>query len=131
MDKLIKLAIVGSRTITDIKFLNGAIIMHLKNKIISEIISGGAKGVDSLAEQYAKEKNIPITIFLPDWDQHGKKAGYLRNIQIAKYSDVILAIWDGKSKGTEHTINLAKKHNKIVYVSTVYFTNNTRKVGET
>jgi predicted Rossmann fold nucleotide-binding protein DprA/Smf involved in DNA uptake len=107
-----KLAIIGSRTFNDYNILK-----EICDKLnIDEIISGGAKGADSLAERYANEKNIPITIFYPDWNKYGKRAGFLRNNTIINYSDEVLAFWNGISKGTNHSISIARKQNKPVTV---------------
>ena len=103
-----KVAIIGSRDLdVDIE------------KYIPEnttmIISGGAKGIDSLAENYANEHNIPTIIFEPDYSKYGRKAPLVRNQLIAKEADIIVAIWDGKSKGTAYTINYAQKIGKCTY----------------
>lgn len=105
-----RLAVVGSRTITDYNFVKGLLDKQKDN--ISLIVSGGAKGVDTLAEQWANENEIPTKIFLPDWNTYGSKAGYMRNVFIIKECDICLAIWDGVSKGTTHSVNLCKKDKK-------------------
>jgi hypothetical protein len=105
-----KIAIIGSRGFNDYHRLND-VLNPVKSKI-SLIVSGGARGADSLAEKFAKENNIPTQIFLPDWDKHEKKAGFLRNVDIILAADVVIAFWDGQSKGTYNGIELAKKHNK-------------------
>jgi hypothetical protein len=64
-----------------------------------------------LGELYANENNIKIIEFPADWEKFGKKAGYIRNEEMAKYSDSCIVFWDGKSKGTKHMIELAKKYN--------------------
>lgn len=80
-----------------------------------EIVSGGARGADSLGEFYAEERGYLIKQFIPDWEI-GKQAGYLRNLEMAKYADALVAFHDGKSKGTQHMIDLAKKENLLVRV---------------
>lgn len=72
-----------------------------------EIVSGGANGADALGERYAKEQNHPLKIYAADWAKYGKRAGYLRNQQMAKYADILVAFWDGESKGTWNMIKLA------------------------
>lgn len=104
-----KLAIVGSRTFNKYGLLLSA-IKEIPD--ITEIVSGGAKGADSLAERYAKENNIPLKVFLPDWDTFGRSAGYIRNKQIVDYCAKVLAFWDGISKGTNHSIKLAEDQKK-------------------
>lgn len=83
---------------------------------ITEVVSGGARGVDRDGEYYARCNNIPIKQFIPDWDKDGKVAGIWRNEDMAKYADALVAVWDGKSKGTAHMIATMKKYNKPVYV---------------
>jgi hypothetical protein len=65
-----------------------------------------------LGERYAKEQNIPIMIFKPDWKRFGRGAGPARNKTIVENADCVIAFWDGVSKGTQSTINIAKKLNK-------------------
>ena len=77
-----KLAIIGSRDFTDYDLLSKELEQY-KDKI-TRVISGGAKGADTLGERWAKENNIPIQIFLPDWNKHSKGAGLLRNHDIIK-----------------------------------------------
>lgn len=104
----VKLAVVGTRT-----FQNYALLCKtLDNYQISLIISGGAAGADKLAEIYAKEKNIPIKIYYPEWEKYGKSAGPIRNEFIVRESDCVIAFWDGISRGTLSSINICKKMNK-------------------
>jgi len=75
---------------------------------IYRIISGGAKGPDQWAIEYAKYKNIKVDVFPAEWDKYGKIAGYKRNLDMLQENpDLVLAFWDGESKGTEHTIKNA------------------------
>lgn len=105
-----KLAIVGSRGITDIRL----------SEYITErpemIISGGAKGIDTLAAIYARENNIPLKEFLPEYSKYGRSAPIIRNKQIVEAADMVMAFWDGKSKGTLSSINLAKKLGKSLLI---------------
>jgi hypothetical protein len=110
--KEMKVAIIGSRNFNDYEFLRTACILFPD---IDLIISGGARGADSLAERYAKEANIPTLIFKPDWSI-GKQAGYLRNIKIIEAADIVLAFWDGVSKGTKHSIDLAEKYKRQLFI---------------
>lgn len=107
---LMKIAIIGSRGIGDIE------LDKYMPAEVSEIVSGGAVGVDSLAEQYAKEHNIPLTVFLPEYKRYGRAAPLKRNEQIANYADTVLAFWDGKSRGTKFTIDYCKGTGKPVRV---------------
>ena len=108
-----KAAVVGSRSINSYEVVK-AILSQYK---FIQIISGGAKGVDTLAEQYSEESNLmkPLVI-LPNWKQYNRGAGAVRNREIVDKSDFVIAIWDGKSKGSLISINYAKKNNKPVYV---------------
>lgn len=113
-----KLAVVGSRNFNDYDLLKKYLDKIHSVEPITLIVSGGAKGADSLSERWAKEKNIPTDIYYPDWKKFGKKAGYIRNQDIIKNSNKCIAFWDGVSKGTRHSIDLCKKQNKkckIVY----------------
>ena len=112
-----KLAIVGSRTITDEKFVNRILncykFMFGKPSLV---ISGGAKGVDQLGEAWADKLEIKKQIFIPDWDKYGKQAGFIRNEDIIKNCDICLAIWDGGSNGTKNDFDLCKKYYKNLLI---------------
>lgn len=113
----IKLAIVGSRRFYDYdRLLYEMKLLYSQNYIVTQIISGGARGADSLAAKYAKENNIELIEHKPDWDKLGKRAGFARNEIIISSSDAVIAFWDGTSTGTKHSINLAIKYNKACRV---------------
>ena len=114
-----KVIIAGSRGITSIYHLRRALQESGFFWSITEVVSGTARGVDKLGEEWAIEKGIPIKRFPADWDTHGKRAGYLRNAEMADYADALLALWDGKSRGTKHMIDLARKKGLRVYVMEV------------
>lgn len=109
-----KVIIAGSRTLSNIMFVSMAI--QDSKFDVTEIVSGGARGIDLCGEFYAKSRNIPIKRFKAHWDKFGKSAGYKRNVQMANYADALIAIWDGKSKGTGHMINIAKEQKLKVFV---------------
>lgn len=100
-----KVAIVGSRTITD------AEIGRYIPPDTDMIISGGAIGIDTLAEKYADEKGIKKLILYPDYELYGKSAPLIRDKLIVDHADLVIAIWDGQSSGTEFTISYAKRRN--------------------
>lgn len=106
-----KVVIAGGRDYNlqsqDLEKLN-----KIKDKI-TEVVSGGAKGVDSCAENWAKLNNIPIKIFFADWNNHGKMAGPIRNKQMAEYADAVILFPGGK--GTENMYKTAKKMNLTIY----------------
>lgn len=105
-----KLAVVGSRTFNDYNLLKQHLDEIHSITPITLIISGGAKGADKLAEKWAHQNNIETLIFEPDWDRFGKQAGFLRNKDIILNSERVLACWDGESKDTLHSINIADHH---------------------
>jgi len=110
-----KLLVVGSRSIKDSKIVYGYLDIFIKKRNIEELISGGANGVDTIAKQYANDRNIPFKEFIPDWSI-GKHAGFIRNEVMFKECDVCIGFWDGESKGTKHNIKLSKKYNKPLYM---------------
>jgi len=109
-----KVAIVGSRGFNDMELLR-ATLEEFRGQI-TLIVSGGAKGADTLGEQYAKENGIPTLIFKPDWEKHGKAAGFIRNKDIVENADTVVAMWDGASHGTENSIQHGYKMNKRVKI---------------
>ncbi len=112
----IKLAIVGSRTFSDYNLLERHINDISESFNIIKIISGGAHGADKLGEKYANINKIPTLILKADWGKYKKAAGVIRNKDIVDSSDKVVAFWDGKSKGTLNSINLAKKQNKLIQI---------------
>jgi hypothetical protein len=86
--------------------------------IFDEVVSGTARGIDSLGEEWAMSFGIPIKKFPADWNKHGKSAGFKRNEEMAKYADCLIAFWDGGSRGTKHMIDLALKHGLKLFVFT-------------
>lgn len=80
------------------------------------IISGGARGADTLAEQFAQEYSYVTKIFPANWDKYGKAAGPIRNKQIVDHCDILVAFWDGTSRGTKHSIDIAEKQGKPVII---------------
>ena len=109
-----KTIIAGSRGMDNYDFIKTTIIES--GFEITEVVSGGARGVDRLGERYAKEMGIPIKQFIPDWDGLGKKAGHVRNREMGDYADALIALWDGESKGTKGMIEYANKKGLKVYV---------------
>ena len=111
-----KLLIAGSRNLLPrIKFLD-TLVWEQCGLEPTEIISGGAKGVDSQAKEYAEALCLPFKVFEADWDKYGKSAGYRRNKIMATYADELLAIWDGESKGTSHMIDIMHELGKPVHI---------------
>ena len=105
-----KLLIVGSRSITDFD-----LAPYIPDDV-DEIISGGAGGVDTLAEIYADTHRISKHIIRPKYHLYKRAAPIKRNREMVELADQILVIWDGESKGALSTINFAKEHNKPITV---------------
>ena len=105
-----KVAIVGSRSM---KIEN--LDLYLPRNI-SEIVSGGAKGIDICAREYALRNNVVLKEFLPDYKRYGMYAPLKRNLEIIKYADIVVSFWDGKSKGTKYVIDNCHKIGKGITV---------------
>lgn len=73
------------------------------------IVSGGARGADSWAEEWAVEHGISVDVIRPDWAQHGKAAGFIRNAEIVRRADAVIAFWDGESHGTADTLRKTQR----------------------
>lgn len=127
--KELRVIIAGSRDFDDFpKLMNSCIdILHKiseQNDNLDKIriVSGTARGADLLGEQYAKVAGYEVSRFPADWDGLGKRAGYVRNAEMAKFAvadgnyGVLIAFWDGKSKGTKHMIDLAEKKGLEVHI---------------
>jgi len=85
---------------------------------ITEIVSGGADGPDSVGIDWARTNNCQYKVFYPDWTNLGMRAGLVRNDLMVDYCDSGIAFWDGKSRGTQYTINKMKKANKKIVIIT-------------
>lgn len=107
-----RIAVIGSRNFHDY----GRLKCVLQPWLPAHIISGGAKGTDSLAEKLALEHELPITVIKPDWKQYGRGAGPIRNREIVDTADVVIVFWNGKSKGTASAVNYARTKNKRLIV---------------
>jgi hypothetical protein len=103
-----KVIIAGSRNFNDYNLLKTSCDNLLTQFTNIEIVSGTARGADKLGERYAMEKGYSIKEFPANWSL-GKSAGYIRNDEMAQYADMLIAFWDGTSKGTKHMIDLANK----------------------
>ena len=116
---IFRIIIAGGRDFNDYNLLKEKV-----NNLISEkrkthqiyIVSGKARGADSLGEKYANENGLNIMEFPADWDKHGKSAGYKRNLEMAENADALIAFWDGESRGTKHMIDIAKEKNLLTRI---------------
>ncbi len=110
-----KLAVVGSRDFSDLSVIQKVLTVDVNR--ITEIVSGGARGVDTAAAHFADKQDIKLKIFLPDWDKFGRAAGPIRNRKIIDYCDEVIAFWDGKSPGTKSSLMMARDLGKNTQVS--------------
>lgn len=111
-------AIVGSREFPDRAAVDSVIAMlHIEwHGLGLKITSGGARGVDTWVAEHCNKSGIPFMEYPADWKSLGLRAGYARNEEMVKVADKVVAFWDGESKGTKHTIDLALKHRKDLEV---------------
>lgn len=117
--------VVGSRSFTDYGLLSSKLDLLLQNQVKAgrkiHIVSGGANGADHLAAEYAADHNYELHIFPAEWAIYGRKAGYIRNEQMHQFIAGFehrgcVAFWDGKSRGTQHSFELAEKYNNNLRV---------------
>lgn len=112
-----KVIIAGTRDITDYSMVvNG---VRNSGYLIEEVVSGKARGPDTMGERWANQNNVPIKEFPADWNTHKKAAGPIRNAQMGKYADAAIILWDGKSSGTRHMIEVMRRLNKPVHIEMV------------
>ena len=104
-----KVIIAGGRDYHDYINFSKYCDKLLANKIEIEVISGGAQGADALAKRYAKSRQMSFKEMPAKWEIYGRKAGPVRNAEMAKEANALIAFWDGKSKGTKSMIDIAKK----------------------
>lgn len=101
--------IAGTRDFNDYAFLKEKCDFFFSQKRPTSIICGEARGADTLGKRYAQERGIPVQSFPADWDSYGKRAGYLRNEEMARHADALIAFWDGMSRGTGNMIEIANR----------------------
>jgi len=118
-----RVIIAGSRSINNIALVELACYRAIQkwrrdgiSSYITEVVCGEAKGVDLLGKILAAKANIPIKSFPADWEKYGKRAGYIRNEEMANYAEALIAVWDGKSSGTKMMIDIARKKGLKVFV---------------
>lgn len=117
-----KLIIAGSRSWCMYQYVVDAakaFNQHFKPCKAVQIVSGGAKGADQLGEKLAREYGLDLFIIPAEWTKYGKSAGYRRNLEMAKYADGCIVLWDGESKGSKHMIDLAKEYNLELMIVTL------------
>lgn len=114
--KIFKVIIAGSRDFNDYIRLEKELDYLLKDKIEEGytilIVSGRAKGADQLGERYARNRNFDIEMHPADWNKYGRRAGMIRNSEMAYSGDALVAFWDGESRGTKQMISVMERLNK-------------------
>jgi len=105
-----KIAIVGSREYLRWDIVHAFVSAIWRKHPGATVLSGGARGVDRHAVQAAMRHHMAFEVYPAQWDRYGKRAGYLRNELIVADADQVVAFWDGKSRGTKHTIDIARRH---------------------
>ena len=108
-----KVIVAGGRFIIDMTLLEESVSKCGFD--ITEIVCGGAKGVDELGLIWGTRNDVPVKMFPADWDTHGLSAGPIRNRQMAEYADALILIWDGKSKGSKNMLSTMMKAGKPIY----------------
>ena len=109
-----KVIIAGGRDFTNYALVETAV--KVSGFEITQVVSGKAKGVDTLGEVWALANNVPVEAFPADWSQHGRSAGPIRNREMAEYADALIAIWNGESKGTANMIQQARSKKLDVFI---------------
>lgn len=109
-----RVIIAGSRSVTSLKVVSEAIAAS--GFTITQVVSGGARGVDTLGEIWAKNAGVEVVRFPAEWDRYGRSAGYRRNEVMARHADALVAVWDGSSSGTRHMIEYGRRMGLKVYV---------------
>lgn len=108
---MFRVIVAGGRDFSNYELLESKlnrILQNITDEIV--IVCGMARGADTLGERYAKANGIRVEYYPADWNKYGKSAGYIRNEQMAKNADALIAFWDGKSKGTKNMIDIAEKY---------------------
>lgn len=102
-----KLCIFGSRGVTDLDLALNIIetVLEETKWAVTEVVSGTARGADTLGEEWAEQMEIPVKRFPADWGRYGKRAGYVRNGEMAEYCDCAIGLWDGESRGTSMMVD--------------------------
>jgi len=107
-----KIAVIGSRSFNDVSLVNQILVPLIP----FVLVSGGARGADDLGEKFADHHQLDKMIFPAEWKKYGSAAGPIRNKLIVEACDEVIAFWDGKSTGTQHSINYAKELGKPVQI---------------
>ena len=98
-----KLAVVGSRNFDDYAWMERCLFSVVRAEELEAVVSGGARGADALAERFAASHGVPLVVVPADWKKFGRSAGPVRNAEIVRLADIVVAFWDGRSPGTRDT----------------------------
>lgn len=115
---MLKVIVAGSRGFDNFELMERLLDMYFQNYSPDEIeiVSGGAKGADRLGERYARSRGMALKVMPADWNRYGKSAGYRRNESMVQYATHCVVFWDGESRGTQHTIDLANQYNLVLRI---------------
>jgi len=117
---MFRICIAGSREFDDYPLMEKIVCQFAKEKELENqgvcIVSGGARGADLLGERIAKEYSLGLEKYPANWDKHGKRAGYLRNEEMAEVCDAAIIFWDEVSKGTKHMIDICRQKDILHWV---------------
>lgn len=115
---IFKLIVAGGRDFSDYELMRESIAEFIRENNLSkiEIVSGGARGADSMGEEYAEYYGHSKHVIQADWNLHGKAAGYIRNMEMSDYADGCIVFWDESSKGSKHMIDIAKSKEMLLKV---------------
>jgi hypothetical protein len=108
-----KVIIAGSRTITDVEIVHQAVVDS--GFVVEEVVCGMAIGVDTCGSVVAYRMGIPVKEFPADWERLGKRAGHIRNSQMADYGDALILVWDGQSRGSANMLRQAREKGLKIY----------------
>ena len=111
-----KVIVAGSRVINDEYLIYDKLNLLRTSITFDEVVSGCATGPDTIGARWAREQDLFVREFLPDWREYGRSAGIVRNEQMGDYADCLVAFWDGRSNGTKHMIDYMLKLGKEVHV---------------
>lgn len=116
---MFRVIIAGTRSFDDYNLLREKCDFFFQKKKPTAIVCGEARGADTLGKRYAMEHHVPVISMPADWELHGKKAGHLRNQEMARCADALIAFWDGQSRGTRDMIEIAAE--KGIPIRVVYY----------
>ena len=112
---MLRVIIAGGRDFDDYELLKSKMDKLLQNQNDGvTVVCGEARGADTLGKRYAEERGFSVVSFPADWDRYGKRAGPVRNEEMAKNADALVAFWDGQSHGTKHMIDTARRYGLLV-----------------